>query len=101
MKSVRLPLLCLLLSACSTVPSTAPIEAVGAAPGSTQPIPQTEAQAIARCSNYESVMGSAHYPAQAVAQGLSSGSATIAFNITATGELANIRAVRASHPVFA
>ena len=113
MRPIHLLLPCLLLSACSAAPPTPPAETTRPYPATVEALKNdpslrdarvlaaTEEQAKTRCTNYSSVMGSAYYPRAAAAQGMFRGDAVIAFTITPTGQLANIRALRASHPVFA
>ena len=93
---------CLLLSACSAVPPTSPADA--SSPGNAadaEVIYATEAQAQARCPNFTTVMGWAHYPAEAAARGMYRGEAVIAFTIRSSGQVEDVRTIRASHPIFA
>ena len=46
-------------------------------------------------------MGDAGFPREAIRQGLEKGEALIQFTLTASGEIKDIKAVRASHPIFA
>jgi protein TonB len=53
------------------------------------------------CSNYTTVMGDAGFPREAARQGLDKGEALIQFTLGANGEVKDIRAIRATHPIFA
>jgi protein TonB len=53
------------------------------------------------CPNYTTLMGDASFPREAARQGIERGEAVIQFTLTATGEIRDIKAVRASHPIFA
>ena len=53
------------------------------------------------CSNYSAVMGEVAYPREAVRQGIDKGEALIQFTLTASGEIKDIKALRASNPIFA
>jgi protein TonB len=53
------------------------------------------------CSNYTTVMGDAGFPREAARQGLDKGEAEIQFTLTANGEIKDVKAVRATHPIFA
>ncbi len=75
----------------------APPPVVAAAPA---PAPAVMSAGVV-CSNYNSVMGDVAYPRDAIRQGIERGDATIQFTLTASGEVKDIRAIRASHPIFA
>ena len=53
------------------------------------------------CSNYATVMGEASFPRDAQRLGLEKGEALIQFTLSATGEVKDIKSLRASHPSFA
>jgi protein TonB len=53
------------------------------------------------CSNYSTVMGDVAYPREAARQGLDRGEALIQFTLGANGEVKDIKALRATHPIFA
>ena len=71
-------------------PPTAPVEAA--------PAPVSAAVV---CSNYATVMGDAGFPRHAQRQGLERGEALIQFTLGPNGEMKGVRALSASHPVFA
>ena len=53
------------------------------------------------CSNFSAVMGEAAFPKDAMRLGLDRGDALIQFTLGASGEIRDVKPVRASHPVFA
>jgi protein TonB len=53
------------------------------------------------CANYSKVMGEAGFPRDATRLGLEEGNALIQFTLGASGEIKDVKAVRASHPAFA
>ena len=53
------------------------------------------------CSNYTTVMGDAGFPREAARQGIEKGEALIQFTLTANGEVKDVKALRATHPIFA
>ena len=65
------------------------------------PAPPPTVTAGVACSNYTTVMGDAGFPRDAIRQGLEKGEALIQFTLTASGEIKDVKAVRASHPIFA
>jgi periplasmic protein TonB len=73
------------------------------APVAPAPAPAAPAMVSAAvvCANYSSVMGEAGFPRDAERQGLEKGEALIQFTLGAAGEVKDIRALRASHPIFA
>jgi protein TonB len=74
------------------------------APRATAPVPVTATATVSAsvaCSNYAKVMGDAGFPREAIRAGLEEGSALIQFTLAANGEVKDITALRASHPVFA
>ena len=73
-------------------PVTAP------APPAAPPAPLSAAVV---CSNYQTVMGDAGYPREAVRAGLDKGDALVQFRLGANGAVTDILVVRASHPIFA
>ena len=78
------------------VPAVAP-RATAPAPA-TAPVPVSASVA---CSNYAKVMGDAGFPREAIRAGLEEGSALIQFTLGANGEVKDVTALSASHPVFA
>ena len=79
----------------------APTPPVAAAPAPPAPPAPTTASAGVVCSNYASVMGDVAFPRDAQRQGIERGEATVQFTLTASGEVKDIKAIRASHPIFA
>ena len=77
-------------------PAPPPVAAAPAPP----PAPTTASASVV-CSNYATVMGDVAYPRDAQRQGIERGEATIQFTLSATGELKDIKAVSASHQIFA
>jgi protein TonB len=76
------------------------------APRATAPVPAPAAppapvSASVVCSNYAKVMGDAGFPREAVRAGLEEGNALIQFTLGANGEVKDITALSASHPIFA
>ena len=78
------------------VPAVAP-RATAPAPA-TAPVPVSASVA---CSNYAKVMGDAGFPREAIRAGLEEGSALIQFTLGANGEVKDVTALSASHPIFA
>ena len=71
------------------------------APPPPAPAPAPVVTAGVACSNYTTVMGDVAYPREAIRAGIERGEATIQFTLTATGEIKDIKALRASNPIFA
>ena len=78
-----------------------PAPAPPAPPPAAPPAPPPTVTAGVACSNYTTVMGDAGFPRDAIRQGLEKGEALIQFTLTASGEIKDIKALRASHPIFA
>lgn len=74
---------------------------VVAAPAPPAPAPAPPVSAAVVCSNFSTVMGDASFPRDAARAGLEKGDALIQFTLTASGEVKDVKAVRASHPSFA
>jgi len=74
------------------------------APPAPAPAPAPAAPAVVSasvvCSNYSTKMGEAGFPRDAIRQGLDKGEALIQFTLTASGEIKDIKTIRASHPIF-
>ena len=83
------------------VPAPPPPAPAPAPPPAAPPAPPATVTAGVACSNYTTVMGDAGFPRDAIRQGLEKGEALIQFTLTASGEIKDIKAVRASHPIFA
>ncbi len=75
-----------------------PVAAPAPAPAA-PPAPVNVSAAVV-CSNYTSVMGETAFPREALRIGLTQGEALIQFTLGASGEIKDVRAVRASHPAF-
>ena len=78
-----------------------PPPVVVAAPAPPPPAAPVTVTAGVACSNYSTVMGDASFPREAQRLGLEKGDALIQFTLTASGEIKDIKALRASHPSFA
>jgi len=77
---------------------TPPVAA--AAPAPPAPAPTTASAGVV-CSNYATVMGDVAFPREAQRQGIERGEAVIQFTLTAAGEVKDIKAIRATHQIFA
>jgi periplasmic protein TonB len=92
------------ITATTPTPPPAPVAiAPVTPPAPTAPAPAAPAQVSAAvvCSNYNTVMGDAAFPREAARQGLDKGEVTVQFTLGANGEVRDVRAIRASHPIFA
>ena len=78
-----------------------PPPVVVAAPAPPPPVAPATVSAGVACSNFTTVMGDASFPREAQRLGLEKGDALIQFTLTASGEIKDIKALRASHPSFA
>lgn len=89
----------------SEPPPVAPrVEPPPAPPAPAAPAPKPVAAPVSAsvaCSNYSRVMGDAAFPRAATRLGLEEGDALIQFTLGATGEIRDIKAIHASHAVFA
>jgi protein TonB len=63
--------------------------------------PPAKLNAAVACSNYNAVMGQASFPRAASRLGLEEGDALIQFTLAANGEVKDVKAIRASHALFA
>jgi protein TonB len=63
--------------------------------------PPAKLNAAVACSNYNAVMGQASFPRAASRLGLEEGDALIQFTLGANGEVRDVKALRASHALFA
>lgn len=63
--------------------------------------PAVPVSAAVVCPNYAKTMGDVAYPREAVRQGIDKGEALIQFTVTASGEVKDVKALQASHPIFA
>jgi protein TonB len=70
-----------------------------AAPAPAAPPAPVSASVV--CSNYSAVMGDNAFPKEAMRQGIEKGEALIQFTLSASGEIKDVKTVRASHPIFA
>lgn len=64
------------------------------------PAPAVMSAAVV-CSNYSTKMGEAGFPREAIRQGIDKGEALIQFTLSASGEVKDIKVLRASHSIFA
>jgi protein TonB len=77
-----------------------PVPVAPPAPPAPVAPPPTVTAGVA-CSNYTTVMGEVAYPREAIKLGIERGDALIQFTLTANGEIKDIKALRASNPIFA
>lgn len=94
------------ITAVTPTPPPAPVAIAPVAPPVVAPpAPPAPAPAVVSaavvCSNYTTVMGDAGFPREAARQGIDKGDAEIQFTLTANGEIKDVKAIRASHPIFA
>jgi len=73
---------------------------VVAPPPPAPPAPAPVSAAVA-CSNYRQKMGDAAFPREAARAGLEKGEVLMQFTLGPNGEIKNVKALRASHPIFA
>jgi protein TonB len=78
----------------------APPPPVAAAPAPPPPVPTTASAGVV-CSNYSTVMGDVAFPREAIREGIDRGEAVIQFTLTTSGELKDIKAIRATNQIFA
>jgi protein TonB len=79
-------------------PAPPPVVAAPPAPPVAPPAPVS---AGVVCSNYRTVMGDVAYPREAIRAGLDKGNALIQFTVAPNGEVKDVKALRASHAIFA
>jgi periplasmic protein TonB len=92
------------ITAVTPTPPPAPVAIAPLAPPVTAPPapPQPAVMSAAVvCSNYTTVMGDAGFPREAARQGIDKGEAVIQFTLSANGDIRDVKALRASHPIFA
>ena len=94
------------ITATTPTPPPAPVTIAPVAPVAPAPAPApAAAPAVASagvvCSNYQTVMGDAAFPREAARLGIERGDATIQFTLTPSGEIKDIKALRASNQIFA
>ncbi|HUG26351.1 energy transducer TonB [Piscinibacter sp.] len=82
-------------------PPPEPVAIAPVAPPLAEPAPAAPVSAAVVCSNFKAVMGDAGFPREASRLGLEKGDALIQFTLGSGGDIRDVRAVRASHPVFA
>lgn len=80
-------------------------------PPVTEPKPQPPAEVVApkpvkvsaavACSNYAKLMDEAGFPREALRRGLERGDALVQFTLGESGEVKDVKALQASHPIFA
>lgn len=74
------------------------------APSAPVPVPAPARAPVSAgvvCANFRTAMGDAAFPREALRRGLDKGEALVEFTLGATGRIRDVRAVHASHPVFA
>jgi periplasmic protein TonB len=64
-------------------------------------IAPAQVSAAVVCPNFKTKMGDAAFPRDAARAGLEKGEVLVQFTLGAGGEVKNIKALRASHPIFA
>ena len=86
----------------NTPPPTTEIKPVVPQAPPAPPAPPAPAvlSAAVVCSNYQTAMGDAAFPKEAVRQGLEKGEAMVLFTLSASGEIKNVQVERASNPIF-
>jgi protein TonB len=82
-------------------PPPDPVAIAPMAPPLAAPAAPAPVSAAVVCSNFKAVMGDAGFPRDAARMGLEKGDALIRFTLGAAGDIRDVRAVRASHPIFA
>jgi protein TonB len=90
----------------TAVPTPPPAPTLMAPPAAPAPVvaapaPPAVVSAAVVCSNYATKMGEAGFPRDAIRQGIEKGEALIQFTLTASGEIKDVKTIRASHPIFA
>ena len=90
----------------ATTPTPPPVTAITPTPppvvaAAPAPAPAAPVSASVVCSNYSAVMGDNAFPKEAMRQGIEKGEALIQFTLSASGEIKDVKTVRASHPIFA
>ena len=101
------------ISAITSTPPPAPVAiapiappvvaALSAPPTPPAPVvsPRAPVSAAVVCSNYATVMDDAPYPREAQRAGIDKGESLIQFTLDPSGQIKNIKVIRASHPIFA
>jgi len=90
------------ITAVTPTPPPAPVAIAPVTPPVVAPpAPPAPMSAAVVCANYKTVMGDAGFPKDAMRQGLEKGEALIQFTLGADGQVKDIKALRASHPIFA
>jgi len=90
------------ITAVTPTPPPAPVAIAPVAPPVVAPpAPPAPVTASVACSNYRTVMGDAGFPREALRQGLEKGDALVQFTLGPDGQVKDIKALRASHPIFA
>jgi periplasmic protein TonB len=79
----------------------APPPVVAAPPAPPPPAAPAQVSAAVVCPNFKTKMGDAAFPRDAARAGLEKGEVLVQFTLGAGGEVKNIKALRASHPIFA
>jgi protein TonB len=93
------------ITAVTPTPPPGPVVIAPAPPVAVAPpapaAPPAAVSASVVCSNYTTVMGEASFPREASKAGLEKGEALIQFVVGANGEIKDVKALRASHQIFA
>lgn len=92
------------ITATTPTPPPAPVAIAPVAPpvvAPPAPAAPAPVSAAVVCSNYQTVMGDQGFPREALRRGLERGDALIQFTLTPSGEIKDIKSLRASHAIFA
>ncbi len=80
-------------------PAPPPAAAAPPAPPA-PPAPAAQTAGVA-CANFSTVMGDVEYPREALRAGIERGEAVMQFTLSPSGEIKDIKTIRASNPIFA
>lgn len=91
------------ITAVPTPPPAPTLMTPTAPPVAAPPAPAAPAAVSAAvvCSNYATKMGEAGFPREAIRLGIDKGEAVIQFTLSPSGEIKDIKTIRATHSVFA
>jgi protein TonB len=91
------------ITATTPTPPVATVITPTAPPVTAPPAPPAPAvvSAAVVCPNYSTKMGEAVFPREAIRQGLEKGEALIQFTLTSSGEVKDVKALSATHAIFA
>jgi len=89
------------ITATQSEPPPAPVPAAAPRAEAPAPVKAPTVSASVACANYNKVMGEAGFPREALRKGLEKGDALIQFTLGESGEIRDVKALRASNPIFA